>query len=130
MNNDGDKDLIVGNTKGGLYYYENWDVFGIQQIGTEIPESFSLSQNYPNPFNPSTHFEFRIPARTGGADFGFVQLVIFDVLGREVSTLVNEELKPGIYKVDFDGTNYPSGVYYYRLETKSFSETRKMVLVK
>ncbi len=97
---------------------------GIQPISTEIPNKFSLSQNYPNPFNPVTHFEFRI------ANFGFVKLSVFDALGREVETLINEQLKPGVYEVEFDGTELPSGVYFYKLFTNGFSETKKMVLLK
>jgi hypothetical protein len=103
---------------------------GIQPISSEIPKSFSLSQNYPNPFNPSTKIKFDIPqdSRLHGNDG--VLLVVYDILGREVSTLVNEQLKPGTYEVEFDGTNYSSGMYFYKLTTESFNETRKMVLLK
>jgi hypothetical protein len=124
INGDSDKDLILGNTKGGLYYYENRDVFGIQQIGSAGPESFSLEQNYPNPFNPVTHFLFRV------ADFGSVNLAVFDILGREVTTLVNERLNPGIYKAEWNASAYPSGVYFYKLTSGSFTQSKKMVLVK
>lgn len=124
LNNDGDKDMILGNTKGGLYYYENWDVFGIQQIGNEIPSEFNLHQNYPNPFNPLTNIKFQVPNE------GFVKLVVFDLLGRELATLVNENLKPGVYKADWDASSYPSGVYFYRLESGTASFTKKMMLIK
>lgn len=97
---------------------------GITPISSEIPNQFSLEQNYPNPFNPSTNIEFRI------ANFGFVVLKIFDVTGREVETIVNEELMPGTYHTDFDGRNLASGVYYYKLITKDYVETKKMVLIK
>ncbi len=97
---------------------------GIQPISTEIPKQFSLSQNYPNPFNPMTKLKFQM---SKGA---FAKLTVFDVLGREVATLVNEQLQPGTYEVDFDGSNLPSGVYYYKLETETFTETKKMVLIK
>ncbi len=104
---------------------------GITPI-TLTPSEYSLSQNYPNPFNPTTHFEFRI------ADFGFVKLVIFDILGREIDVLVNEELNPGTYEVEWDGSNYSSGIYFYRLVVKdastslstSFSASKKMLMVK
>ncbi len=99
-------------------------VIGIQPISTEIPASFSLSQNYPNPFNPTTNFEFRI------ADFGLVNLTIYDAMGRTVETLQNGEMKPGVYKAEWNASGYPSGVYFYKLSTGSFSETKKMVLVK
>jgi uncharacterized protein (DUF1501 family) len=88
------------------------------------PSTFSLSQNYPNPFNPTTRFEYTI-ARTQ-----FVSINIFDVVGRKVATLVNETLAPGKYSAAWDGENFPSGVYYYRLETGTFSDVKKMVLQK
>jgi uncharacterized delta-60 repeat protein len=97
---------------------------GITQILNEIPKEFALSQNYPNPFNPVTNIKFALPTSS------FAKLVVFDVLGREVANLVNEQLKPGIYEVDFDGTNFPSGVYFYKLTSENFSQTRKMILVK
>ena len=102
----------------------NGKIIGIRPISTEIPNQFSLSQNYPNPFNPITHFEFRI------ADFGFVKISVYDILGREVSVLVNEKLKAGIYEAEFDGTNFPSGIYFYKMEAEGFKEIKKMVLVK
>ena len=93
------------------------------------PDGFMLSQNYPNPFNPVTNIRFDIPPPKG--DRGrMVRVIIYDLLGREVATLVNEHLNPGTYEVSWDGSNYPSGVYYYKLVTDSFTETRKMVLIK
>jgi hypothetical protein len=134
LNNDSDPDLLLGNTKGGLYYYENWDVFGIQQIGSEIPVSYSLYQNYPNPFNPVTKVRFAIPSIEANR---VVLLKIFNAQGKEISTLVNQQLTYGTYEVDFDGSNLSSGVYYYRLEispsgssVQGYTETRKMVLLK
>ena len=98
---------------------------------SEIPKEFGLSQNYPNPFNPITNFELRIK------NYGFVSLKVFDARGREITTLVNENMKPGVYNVKFDGSGYSSGVYFYRMtvrqagsSTGDFSETRKMVMVK
>lgn len=102
----------------------NMPVIGVQPISSNVPQKFSLSQNYPNPFNPMTHFEFRI------ADFGYVRLIIYDALGREIITVVNEQLKPGTYKAEWDASNYPSGIYFYKLETKDFFEAKKMVLIK
>jgi hypothetical protein len=83
-----------------------------------------LYQNYPNPFNPVTHFEFRI------ADLGLVKVSVYDAIGKEAAILLNEELNAGTYKVNFDGSNFPSGVYFYRIETKNFKDSKKMVLVK
>ena len=88
------------------------------------PEKFDLSQNYPNPFNPVTHFGFGI------SNLGFVSLKVYDVLGNEVKTLINEIKPPGYYEVEFDGSNLPSGIYYYKLEAGSFNQVRKMMLVK
>ena len=114
----------INTTGSGVYRRPLGELVGIKPISSEIPKEFSLEQNYPNPFNPTTHFEFRI------ADFGFVKLVVFDVLGRKIETIVNEQLKSGTYEADFDGTNYPSGVYYYKLTSGDFTDAKKMVLIK
>jgi photosystem II stability/assembly factor-like uncharacterized protein len=119
---DNDNYLYCGTN--GSSVYRTSQPIGIQNISKEIPSSFSLSQNYPNPFNPSTNIKFNI------AKLGNVKIVIYDVLGREITTLVNEQLKPGTYEVNWDGTNYPSGVYYYKLAAGSFSDTKRMVLIK
>ena len=97
---------------------------GILQTNTEVPGSFALSQNFPNPFNPTTKIKFQIPKS------GLIKLIIYDALGREVQTLVNEQLSPGTYQADFDGTNLSSGIYYYKLESADYTETKKMVLIK
>ena len=85
---------------------------------------FRLEQNYPNPFNPITHIGFRI------ANYGFVSLKIYDVLGNEIATLVNEEKPTGEYEVEFDGTGLPSGIYFYQLKCGAFLQTKKMILIK
>jgi hypothetical protein len=97
---------------------------GIQPISNEIPGKFNLSQNYPNPFNPKTIINFQLSM------FSYVSLKIYDVLGREIVTLVNETLKPGTYEAEFSGENYPSGIYYYKLISGDYSETKKMILIK
>ncbi|MCC6864723.1 MAG: T9SS type A sorting domain-containing protein [Ignavibacteria bacterium] len=97
---------------------------GIIPISTEIPRSFELKQNYPNPFNPVTNIEFSI-AKTRP-----VNLVVYNSVGQLVATLVNEELKPGTYKYDYNASNLPSGAYYYRLTAGDFVKTNKMILVK
>jgi hypothetical protein len=86
--------------------------------------NFNLYQNYPNPFNPSTTIEFDIPERTN------VKLIVYDILGREVETLIDKELEPGNYKINFTATNLPSGVYFYTLRTPKFTKTNKMLLIK
>lgn len=97
-------------------------VGGIQTV--EIPNYYSLSQNYPNPFNPSTSIKFTLPEANN------VKLVVFDILGKEVTTLVNEFRNTGTYNVDFDASALSSGVYFYRLEAGNFTETKRMLLVK
>ncbi|HSW53720.1 MAG TPA: T9SS type A sorting domain-containing protein [Ignavibacteriaceae bacterium] len=122
----------------GVLYDSNFDttsVVSVEEIQSgNIPEEYFLSQNYPNPFNPSTKIEFRI------VDFGFVTLKVYDILGNEVATLVNEEKAPGSYEVEFSAKggsasggnayNLPSGVYIYSLRAGSFSQTKKMILMK
>jgi photosystem II stability/assembly factor-like uncharacterized protein len=99
-------------------------VTGVTISGSTIPREYKLEQNYPNPFNPATNFEFRI------ADFGFVTLKVYDMQGKEIRTIVSENLKAGVYKASFDGSRLSSGVYYYELTAGNFKETRKMLLVK
>jgi hypothetical protein len=115
---------IFAGTSYSVYRRPLGELVGISPISNEIPKEFSLSQNYPNPFNPTTHFEFQI------AKSGLVNLKIFDALGKEIAILVNEELAPGRYNVKWNATNYPSGVYFYKLSAGEFTNTRKMVLVK
>jgi hypothetical protein len=97
---------------------------GIKPISSEIPESFKLYQNYPNPFNPVTNIKFQIAKSSN------VKLIVFDISGKEATTLVNEYLQPGTYEADWDAEKYASGVYFYRFITDNFSDTRKMILVK
>ena len=97
---------------------------GIKPISTEIPSAYLLLQNYPNPFNPNSKIKFQIAAP------GFTKLTVFDILGRETVSLVNEQLKPGSYEVEWDASNFPSGIYFYKLQTSNFSETKKMMLLK
>jgi len=119
----GSNGIILKTTSGGVTF--------INPISNEIPQSFSLSQNYPNPFNPSTKIRFAISGTSVAQSF----LSVYDVLGREVATLVNESLKPGSYEVEWNASNFPSGVYYYKLvvsdNTKNgLTDTKKMVLIK
>ncbi len=105
---------------------------GVKSTGGEIPEKFTLYQNYPNPFNPVTKIKFDIPLSRGvSAGRGvLVHIIIYDVLGREIAALVNEKLDPGTYEVEWNASNYPSGVYFYRLIADNYTETKKMVLLK
>ena len=97
--------------------------------GTSLPEKHYLEQNYPNPFNPITKIKFGIP-RDARLETQDVKLVILDVLGKEVATLVNEQLQPGSYEVEWNAANYPSGTYFYKLSSDYFSDTKRMFLIK
>jgi len=130
---------LVGCRIDGVVYGDTSLITSIKPIAASIPANFSLSQNYPNPFNPTTKIKFdiqlsplseRSTTRLVEGVGGFITLRIFDLLGREVATLVNEQLQPGTYEVEFDGTNFPSGVYFFKLITDSFTESRRMVLIK
>jgi hypothetical protein len=115
-----------------IYYKRDptGNVVGMKNINSEIPKEFKLEQNYPNPFNSNSKIKMQI------SKLGKVKLTLYDILGREVQTLVNEELKPGTYEVEWDATNFPSGVYFYKLSivngelSIAFSETKKMVLLR
>ena len=116
--------MFAGSNGASIWRRLLAESIGIKKISTEIPSEYSLSQNYPNPFNPSTTIKYEIPRS------GLVNINVFDVLGREVATLVNEKQNPGTYEVKWDATNYPSGVYFYKLISGYSSETKKLVLVK
>jgi hypothetical protein len=122
--------VLVGCKINGVTYGDTL-LTGIENVSAEVPGSYSLGQNYPNPFNPSTVVRFNISGFTIGA-FGNdkVVLKVYDVMGREVQTLVNERLSAGTYEVKFDGSMLNSGVYFYRMTTGEFSETKKMLLIK
>ncbi|MCL4278681.1 MAG: T9SS type A sorting domain-containing protein, partial [Ignavibacteriaceae bacterium] len=95
------------------------------------PSLFILYQNYPNPFNPSTTIRYSIPvSRNSSKGETFVTLKVYDVLGNEITTLINEEKSAGNYEIQFDATDIPSGVYFYTLRTEEFTQTRKLVLLK
>ena len=122
--------VVVGEvgtagTGAPLYYTTmNGGFVGITQTGTETPKNFSMSQNYPNPFNPTTKINFAIPKQ------GLVTLKVYDMLGKEIKTLVNEVKSAGSYTVDFNGSQFSSGVYFYKIQTGDFSEVKRMMLVK
>ncbi len=97
---------------------------GIENDNAASPVTYQLAQNYPNPFNPSTTLQFQVPQKS------FVSLKVFDLLGRQLATLVNEERQSGIYRVTWDASKLPSGVYFYRLRAGDFVETKKMVFAK
>ena len=102
---------------------------GITNISSEIPSNYDLFQNYPNPFNPVTKIKFDIPSNVK-RQTSDVRLLIYDALGKEVTTLINERLAPGSYEVDFDASNLPSGLYFYRIEAGEFDKIKKMIFIK
>ncbi|MCE1165530.1 MAG: T9SS type A sorting domain-containing protein [Bacteroidetes bacterium] len=104
------------------YHYDT--LTGITVVGNENPVGFNLSQSYPNPFNPTTKIQFSVPKKS------FVNLVVYDMLGRTVATLVNEVKNPGNYLVDWNSSNLTSGTYFYRMTAGEFTETKKMIMVK
>jgi hypothetical protein len=107
---------------------ENWAIWTGVQEDASVPSAFALGQNYPNPFNPETGIRYQVSGISNGATF--VSLKVFDLLGREVATLVNEQKPPGRYEVRFDGAGLASGVYLCRMAAGEFIQTRKLVLMK
>lgn len=124
--------FIGSDIKTGLYVLRFGSPIGIQQIGSEVPDQFMLGQNYPNPFNPETKIEFSIPLLRGVAEGRgvFTKLNVYDLTGKQVTTLVNKDLTPGNYEVNFDAANLATGVYFYNLSADGFSSTKKMVVAK
>lgn len=132
-----DQDLFVGTESVGVWKRP------LSQIVTEVanesitPTEFSLEQNYPNPFNPNTTIKYTIPnvtlsssSRAESREENFVTLKIYDVLGNEVAILVNEKKPAGIYEVEFSATKLSSGIYFYKLQAGSFTQTKKMTVLK
>ncbi len=119
----------------------NWEIYfkcnlsgnpsKVNNISTEIPSKYSLLQNYPNPFNPITKIIFQIPfCNTCYGKNPLVTLKVIDILGKEVTVLVNEELNAGTYEITFDGSQLTSGIYFYSMTAGDFTETKKMLLIK
>ncbi len=105
----------------------NYVDVGINPISTEVPANIELFQNYPNPFNPVTNIKFSIPEKYQGSN---VKLIIYDIKGQEIKTLVNENLNTGVYETRFEGSGFSSGVYFYSLSVKDYKETKRLLLVK
>ena len=129
---------VVFDSLTQLLYSTGWDTLatspagciridyltGIEGNENEIPTVYKLYNNYPNPFNPSTSIKYDLPHNT------FVKLSVYDVLGKLVTELVNQDMKAGRYEAEWNALNYASGAYFYKLETKSFTDMKKMILVK
>lgn len=114
----------AGVGPSGVYFNMESLITGITPVSNEVPSLFRLEQNYPNPFNPVTNIKFAV-AKTGN-----VTLKVFDISGREVALLINEELNAGTYNFDFNASHLASGIYFYKLITNNYTDTKKMVLVK
>ncbi|MEN8193259.1 MAG: T9SS type A sorting domain-containing protein [Bacteroidota bacterium] len=134
MDGDGKSEFVLVNYSTDKEVWEN-DIYiaiveadqatSVEPTDKLIPETLELSQNYPNPFNPATKINFAVPENSG-----HVKLAVYDILGRVITTLVDEELSSGNYSVDFDASNLPSGIYMYRLSSGSNTQTMKMILQK
>jgi hypothetical protein len=116
------------NVQGQDAYVYNFGVTmtatGVEPVASKIPDKYNLEQNYPNPFNPVTRISYDIPKQ------GFVSIKIYDIIGKEIATLVNENKNPGTYVLEFDGSSFSSGTYIYRLESNGFIAAKKMILIK
>jgi len=124
-------DKIIAATSDGLWQRDTSEVITSLEDQNNLPQEFKLFQNYPNPFNPTTKIRYSIPFVETHRDASLpITLKVFDILGREVATLVNEEMPAGSYEIEFDAVELTSGIYFYRLMTDNFSETRKMLVVK
>lgn len=116
---------MTGSTTGGVWILTDTTLSNIHPVGEEIPDKFFLNQNYPNPFNPETIIDFSIPEDSR------VSLTVYDMLGRKVSSLLDgENRKAGNYSVKFNGADIPSGIYFYKITAGSFTQTKKMILIK
>ena len=104
--------------------YGDTNIIGIKAIGSIIPEKYELYQNYPNPFNPTTSIRYSVPSVQN------IKLIVYDIPGKEIATLVNGKQSPGVYEVTWDASQFPSGVYFYKFTAGDFSEVKKMVLIK
>lgn len=131
LDGDGRLDMVIGEYDGNFTYYKNLfaPVTGINENTEDVPNSFALSQNYPNPFNPITTIKYSIPSNVKH-EITNVKLIVFDMLGKEVATLVNEQKAPGNYEITFDAGKLSSGIYIYKLQSVGFSQSRKMLLLK
>lgn len=122
--------IYASDSYEGLMIFEfDSSQVSIQPISTDIPSKYSLYQNYPNPFNPATSIRFDVPSSVRG-ERSKVRLSVYDITGKEVAVLVNSELQPGVYEYSFNGSGLGSGVYFYKLQSGRFVQTRKMILMK
>jgi photosystem II stability/assembly factor-like uncharacterized protein len=127
--------IFINDTLGyasgySIYKYSITPTIGIENLSEVNPENYSLSQNYPNPFNPDTKIKFSISQTENRKQNTVTKLAVYDINGKEITILVNEELQPGTYEVTFDGRNLTSGVYFCELRSGDFRQTKRMLLMK
>ena len=131
-----DVDYNIGITQADtieFFITDNKSVFLTKQfiLQYSLPTEYKLEQNYPNPFNPTTKIRYSIPSTLLSLGEGLgVRLIVYDILGNEVTTLVNEQKEPGYYELDFNASQFASGVYIYRLQAGSYASTKKMMVLK
>jgi hypothetical protein len=119
--------IFAGTSSYGVWKRPLMEMItSVPSFASNMPHGISLAQNYPNPFNPTTSIGFRV----SGLGSRWVRLAVYDLLGREVAVLVDEEKPPGNHEVQFDASKLSSGVYFYRMQAGIFAETRRMMLVK
>jgi len=117
--------FIFAGTEGNAVWKRSLtDITGISQLSSETPAEYNLKQNYPNPFNPVTNISYEV------LKSGNVKISVFDISGKKLTDIVNQFHSTGSYNVTFDGTDFPSGSYFYRMESADFSVVKKMILLK
>ena len=116
--------IYAGTADGKIYKYVPEGATGINNQKSDIPKDYQLYQNYPNPFNPTTKIKFALPYAS------LVTVKVYDLLGREIKTLLNETKQPGNYEVNFDASRLASGVYFYSIKANNFNSVKKMVFIK
>lgn len=119
-----DQYIFAGSSNYGIWRRSLTEMVGVENISEKIPSNYSLAQNYPNPFNPLTTIKFDVLKMSN------IRIVVYDIQGREVQVLVNEKLRAGNYKTNFDGSTLNSGVYFYKLTSDGYTETKRMLLLK
>jgi len=120
----GDFYVLAGTYGRGMWTRKDDELLGNGNISTNTPDKFELYQNYPNPFNPSTSIKFSLPADSK------VQILVYGIAGNLVRTVLNDEMNAGIHSLNFDGADLSSGVYFYKMISTGYSQTRKMILIK
>lgn len=129
-----DVDYNIGKTEADTIEFvvtDNKNIYRTKQfiLQYSVPNEYKLEQNYPNPFNPSTKIRYSVP-QVANSKMQNVRLIVYDILGNEIKAIVNEQKEPGYYEVDFNASQFASGVYVYRLQANDFVSTKKMLLIK